>query len=156
MCWSALAGPPLASNSSSGDTKDIVEFLQPRLSTLHKRCPGSLWPPVSNNNWIPKQIRNRHVTNKTLNTKGVAARKILKYACACLCSSWGVQYVYLVFISVFLCSSSSRLWSYIPHTWGEVEGAREHPSNAAIINGSALIGPGENSSALFSLISQQM
>ena len=51
VCWSALAGPPLASNSSSGDTKDIVEFLQPPLlSTLHKRCPGSLWPPVSNNN----------------------------------------------------------------------------------------------------------
>ena len=38
----------------------------------------------------------------------------------------------------------------------EVEGAGEHPSNAAIIDGSALIGPGENSSALFSLISQQM
>ena len=40
VCWSALAGPPLASNSSSGDTKDIVEFLLPLLSTLHKRWPG--------------------------------------------------------------------------------------------------------------------
>ena len=96
------------------------------------------------------------MTNKTLNTKGVAARKILKYAC--VCSSGGVRYVYLVFISVFLYSSSSRLWSNIPHTWGEGGGGGggEHPSNAAIIDGSALIGPGENSSALFSLISQQM
>ena len=66
--------------------------------------------------------------------------------------------IYLVFISVFLYSSSSRLWSNIPHTWGEGGGGGggEHPSNAAIIDGSALIGPGENSSALFSLISQQM
>ena len=85
----------------------------------------------------------------------MAARKILKYAC--VCSSGGVRYVYLVFISVFLYSSSSRLWSNIPHTWGEEgAGAGEHLSNAAIIDGSALIGPGENSSALFSLISQQM
>ena len=50
VSWSALAGPPVASNSSSGDTKDIVEFLQTPLSTLHKRWPGRLWPPVSNNN----------------------------------------------------------------------------------------------------------
>ena len=48
VCWSALAGPPLASNSSSGDTKDIVEFLQTLLSTLHKCWPGQgwRWPPV--------------------------------------------------------------------------------------------------------------